>query len=352
MSSEKWLLRLLICVVCILCILAGTVYIMDPYLHYRITDDSYYLHYRFVVPGIIRNDDYDTVIIGSSMTQNFQMDDFRQKLDADPIKVTLSGMTLPDMKTLTSYVCQTGKTENFYICMDYSTFANDVGPEESILPPYLVDDSVWNDYRYWFGYETWMRFIPVDLAFTGLKAAGFDISRYEDRIRIDRLEEWGHNFTFSEEMALREYDPDSPDWYQDTSTLEERLQHNFLSYVALLDLSQGDYTFFFPPYSCCLWHGTENYDYMDEYMRFKAYVVNYFADYDNVRVFDFQCAPFTTDMNNYKDVTHYSPEINAWMVDCFVSGDYLVTSDTIGQSIDQLYTNLEQFRTDYAWALE
>ena len=30
-------------------------------------------------------------------------------------------------------------------------------------------------------------------------------------------------------------------------------------------------------------------------------------------------------MNNYKDYTHYAPEINDRMLGCFASGEYLVT---------------------------
>ena len=38
------------------------------------------------------------------------------------------------------------------------------------FPDYLMDDNPWNDYRYLLGYETWMRFIPIDIALSGAKA--------------------------------------------------------------------------------------------------------------------------------------------------------------------------------------
>ncbi|MBO6053524.1 MAG: hypothetical protein J6Q17_07290, partial [Clostridia bacterium] len=33
-----------------------------------------------------------------------------------------------------------------------------------------------------------------------------------------------------------------------------------------------------------------------------------------------------TDLNNYADYYHYKPEINRFMVECFKSGEYEVTS--------------------------
>ena len=87
---------------------------------------------------------------------------------------------------------------------------------------------------------------------------------------------------------------------------------------------------------------------MDIYMDFKKFVTGYFDSCDNVRVFDFQSAEFTADMSNYKDITHYTPEINSWMVDCFATGAYQVSSETIEESILAAHQNLQTFRQRYA----
>ena len=56
----------------------------------------------------------------------------------------------------------------------------------------------------------------------------------------------------------------------------------------------------------------------------------------NVTVYDFQAIPEICDLDNYKDITHYSAQINEYMVDCFANKKYIVTSDTIDKSIDDL----------------
>lgn len=348
MSSSKWLLRLFICILCIMCILAGTVFAIDPYLHYRTRDNSYFLHYRFVVPGIIKNADYNSVVIGSSMTQNFQMDEFREKLSVNPIKATVSGTTLADLKTMTRMVNETGKAKTYYICMDLPVLINS---NASIIPEYLADDSIWNDYRYWFGYEAWMRFIPVDLAFLGLKAMDVELpAKFHQSMSIDRLEEWGNDYIYDEDVVLDEFVPGH--WRFDNKTLEARLHAGFDAYVECLDLEHGNYVLFFPPYSSCYWHCANEFGWFDIFADFKKYVVEYFEEYENVQIFDFQAADFTMDLNNYKDITHYGPHINSWMVDCFASGEYLVSSELVEQNIQQMEENVRLFRQRYSARLE
>ena len=72
MKAKKWLITLFASVVSVLLVMALTVYIYDPYCYYRIPDDRLIVNnYRFLNAGIAKNADYDTVILGSSMTQNF-----------------------------------------------------------------------------------------------------------------------------------------------------------------------------------------------------------------------------------------------------------------------------------------
>ena len=101
-SSAQWLRRFLSLVLAVLAILAALVYLIDPYYHYRAYDHKYKLDKIFSVPGVVKNYDYDTIIIGSSMTQNFDMDSFRRELGQNPVKATLGGMDWPEMAALLS----------------------------------------------------------------------------------------------------------------------------------------------------------------------------------------------------------------------------------------------------------
>ena len=76
MKAEKWLLGWGLIVVAALCALGFLVYRVDPFFHYHKPDTSRYYYtldnQRSQNDGIIRHFDYDAMIIGSSMTENFR----------------------------------------------------------------------------------------------------------------------------------------------------------------------------------------------------------------------------------------------------------------------------------------
>ena len=71
--AKKWLLRLLALTMALVMLMCLCAWCIDPYMLYRVRDNQYLLNSRLVTPGLIKNYDYDTVLIGSSMIQNTDM---------------------------------------------------------------------------------------------------------------------------------------------------------------------------------------------------------------------------------------------------------------------------------------
>ena len=78
--AKKWLLRLLALTMALVMLMCLCAWCIDPYMLYRVRDNQYLLNSRLVTPGLIKNYDYDTVLIGSSMIQNTDMQRFRDTL--------------------------------------------------------------------------------------------------------------------------------------------------------------------------------------------------------------------------------------------------------------------------------
>ncbi len=324
--AKKWLLRLLALTMALVMLMCLCAWCIDPYMLYRVRDNQYLLNSRLVTPGLIKNYDYDTVLIGSSMIQNTDMQRFRDTLGGRPLKITTGAISLTEIQKLTDKIGELGKAEHYYICLDQYLFAPEKWDDMDRFPDYLMDDNPWNDYRYLLGYETWMRFIPIDIALSGAKALGLSLPEKLTRaMSIDGIEDWRDDWTFGEEATLSLYTPPARNAAFDGATVLARMKQRFEEYLTHLDFSQGDYTFFFPPYSALYWNYAFGAGNGETYLEFKAYAERMLLGYENVRIFDFQNAPFITDLNNYKDYTHYAPEINDRMLGCFASGEYLVT---------------------------
>ena len=70
--------------------------------------------------------------------------------------------------------------------------------------------------------------------------------------------------------------------------------------------------------------------------------------YDIVRIFCFQNEPeVTTDLNNYMDTIHFSPEINRLMLDQIIAGEYEMTPDNYEEVIDGVKAFSDEVQESY-----
>ena len=342
LSSAQWLRRFLALVLAVLAILAALVYLIDPYYHYRAYDHKYKLDKIFSVPGVVKNYDYDTIIIGSSMTQNFDMDSFRRELGQNPIKATLGGMDWPEMAALLQLAQDAGHAETYYLCIDSSLLSSD--EEEQRFPEYLMDDNPLNDYRYFWGYEVWMRFIPLNLALLTADKLGFELpQRFQDARSIDKMSEWAYRYTFSKEQVLKLYANSGNGGASnvDMTAVSADPMAQCQKLLDSLDLSRGNMVLFFPPYSALFWYDMEQAGRLERYFEVKRYFIQHFSAYGNVTIFDFQGADFTTDLDNYMDMTHFSPQISDELVRCFATGEYRIEPEQAGETEARILQNIE-----------
>ena len=348
LTSAQWLGRFLALALAVLAVLAAAVYIIDPYYNYRAYDHKYKLDKIFSVPGVVKNYDYDAIVIGSSMTQNFDMDSFRQELGQNPIKATLGGITGKEISALFKLAQDSGHAQTYYICIDTSVLSSD--SQEQRFPDYLMDFSLLNDYKYFWGYEAWMRFIPLNLGLLAADSLGIELpQRFSEARSIDLMGDWAYRYEFSADRVLSIYSEsdNGAAINVDMAGISENALDNCEVFVDSLDLSRGDIVFFFPPYSSLLWYKMEKEGSLESTMELKRHFMELVDGYDNVKVYDFQGAEFTSNLDNYMDLSHYSPEINDFMVSCFASGDYLADSSTLAETEWQIRDNIQVLLSRY-----
>lgn len=348
LSSAQWLRRFLALALAVLALLAAAVYIIDPYYNYRAYDHKYKLDKIFSVPGVVKNYDYDAIVIGSSMTQNFNMDSFREELGQDTVKATLGGITSTEISALFKLAQDSGHAQTYYICIDNSVLSS--GSTEQRFPEYLMDFNIFNDYKYFWGYEAWMRFIPLDLALLTADSLGIQLpERFDEARSIDLMGDWAYRYEFSADRVLKVYreSENGAAINVDMAGISRDALANCESFVESLDLSRGDIVFFFPPYSSLLWYSNMQSGELELSLELKRHFMELVEGYDNVKVYDFQGADFTADLDNYMDMSHYSPEINDFMVSCFASGDYLADSSTLAETERQIRDNIQVLLSRY-----
>lgn len=342
-NAKMWIASFLALSILILSVFAGIAYIIDPYFQYRVKDNEYFLSAPYVNAGLIKNYDYDTLIIGSCMIGNFDMDQFRDELNVKPLKIENGAMGPNAISAFQNYADTIGRASQYIINIDLASYQSG---EDGVLNEHLLKDDLLSKGKYLLGYETWFRFIPVDCGLMLYKAVlgDFPPGKFTQRTSIDQNGAWNLDETFGREVVV---DNRLANRYEvsavDLNNLHERMMKQIDSFLSKINFDSGSFTFIFPPYSTLYWCDTQDQGYFDTFLEAKKYFIHELLD-RGCTVYDFQSAEWTNDLDNYQDSTHYCPDVNDWMFDCFLSGDYLVTAENYDTLEHNLIENTHTFR--------
>jgi hypothetical protein len=307
--------------------IAVLVVYVDPFFHYHAPLPGF----PYIVdnqlsqnPGMATNMDYNGCIIGSSMTVNFDTDDFKEILGYDTLKLSYSGAYPRDDYNILSIVFD-GTTNArkmrdmgaVFFAMDIPTMTADTQETKYPLPEHLYDDNLFNDVKYVLNKDVLLQYIMRPI----IQGKGSDLSEI--------YASWWTPDYYNIQWVMHTYEePVKSDiTYTAEDVLpatEDNLEKNILPFVR--DNPDTQFCFFFPPYSILYWHNLKQEGFYEAAFAQYQYVADRLLEYDNVHLFYFQTMEEVKDLNNYADYSHYKPEINRFMVECFGNGAYEITS--------------------------
>ena len=330
-SSTKHYARLLALLLTLvlagLCAMAALVAYVDPFFHYHapLADFPYIVDNQLSQnPGMARNMTYNACIIGSSMTVNFDTDDFKDICGFDTLKLSYSGAYPKDDSNILEIIYDEGSlsrktngVDAVFFAMDIPVMAADTDTVKYPRPEYLYDDNIFNDVRYLLNKDVLFQYIfrPI------VQGKGSDLSEI--------YFSWWTPEYYNIQWVMHTYEePEKVDEEMAADTLipatQENLDVNILPYVEAHP--ETEFYFFFPPYSILYWHNVMQENTLEATLTQYQYVADRLLDYENVHLFYFQDMDEVTDLNNYADYSHYKPEINKYMVECFKKGDHEIKS--------------------------
>ncbi len=330
MTAKKWAITTIAITLSLLLVLASITFIVDPLYQYRYSQDSgYFLNPRYVCPGLVKTYEYDSVMLGSSMTQNFDPDLFEEKMGLDLLKVNVGGMSVPETLFYLEYIDSADKADTVFVSVDLQRYALTAQEANFNIPEYLANGYT-DDYRYLLSSDVYTRFLPIDIVIMLMDMLNIEkpdsVKRNTD---VDELGSWYSEHDYGEDVVLSSFKT-----YGfgisliKNEKIETVIKDNIDSlFLKLSELdTDTEYYLFFPPYSALYWIYTEQNNLFDAFMNAKEYIFEKASMCENITVYDFQNLEITTDLSNYKDVSHYSKAINDYMVDCFANESYLVSS--------------------------
>lgn len=346
---RQWARRFLLVAVGLLLLVALVNVVVDPLQQYRQASfyTPIYKSSRYLNPGLAKTHDYDTVVLGTSMIENCRPSYMDKVLGGHSIKLPLSAGTAYEEALTLQVVLRRPQVKRVIIGVDLFSFKGEPtrlahGP--GTLPLYLYDNNLLNDVQYLLSLDT------LDY-YRYLLRNNLSKKKKKDPTNYDDYEYWAKRATFGEETVWQQwqqgqFNSDFKAAEFDFSVLKNSFDTNFLPLFQ--QAQQVTFELFFPPYSPLVWVDTANKGVLKEALAFKQYLVSAVQTLENVKVFDFQdVAEITHNLDNYKDVSHYHPEINDAIIDAIAADQFRVDVTTIDDHTQQLTAQLKAFVERY-----
>lgn len=323
-------------------------YTIDPFLQYRqptLYKTFYYGNQRALNAGFAKNYDYSSIVTGSSMSENFLISKVSEIMK-NPIKLSISGGSAHEIfNTLDTAFRSKNKIENVLLGLDINAVsgkADRLRYGDSSFPLYLYDYNYLNDIFYLASFDTLKESIKI--LFSSIIRDKNDLNwnyenmyqwqhKHENEFGKDKVLQMLKNAPLTNNFNKLEYSFD---------TMKKSFDLNYLQLVK--NNPDVHFIFFYPPYSVIAFKDWQKRGILEDIIKFKLYVVEKFSKLSNVSLYDFQSAvEVTTNLDNYKDFTHYHQNINNWLIDMIKEDRYIVTTENINNHLASLREQIREY---------
>jgi len=125
----------------------------DPFQYYRKIEESRFSeNARWQNPGLIRNFDYDSVLIGTSRFENFKPSMF-QPANWNVLKVTASGSMANEQLHTLELVLNQGKADRIVLEMSHVSYTLPLERKPSEFPDFLYQSTLETPFQYLLSYD-------------------------------------------------------------------------------------------------------------------------------------------------------------------------------------------------------
>lgn len=359
-KNRTWLLSFVVMAVVLGIAVTSVTIHVDPYMHYHkpLTDRYYYElnNERSQNDGITKHFDYDGIITGTSMTENFRTSEADRIFDAHFIKVPYSGGTFKEMNDNLVIGLQTHpKTKYIIRSLDRYLFETDKDSMRTDMgldfPTYLYDRNPLNDTKYVFNRDV-LYTSDGNMIQNRKEGNPAGITSFDDYAN------WMSSYTFGKDTVLHTVFTDDASYQKGFSKAEKQIEltekekqtihDNVIQNVTYLADQYPDTTFdyFLPPYSAAYWGNLLQEGRFDRQIQLEKYAVSLILPHKNIHLFLWNRFDLFDDLNNYKDSIHYGEWINTWMLEEMQKDEGRLTESSYESVIDQ---ESDHYRTfDYS----
>lgn len=336
--AKKWFVKCLVTILALLALVAAVIIVFDPYFHYHkpFSFLSYRLYEeRYVNDGISRNFDFDAIITGTSMAQNFKPSEMDALLGTHSVKETFSGAGYQELsENLERALSRNPDLKTVLWVVDYNGFLREYDwAQYENYPTYLYDDNLFNDTAYLFNKSILYHGVLSNIRMTlgGIESTTMD--EYSSWERDCGLEYIMQSYDRENVKPAADRDFGQEEYNMVVKTIDTNILQLINRYP--------DVTFYlvYPPYSICYFDALVLKGTLERQLQAEQVATELLLQCPNVKLYNFFdqydviCNP-----DYYCDDGHYNGEVNSMMLRWISQDIGLVTRENY---LDKLETERE-----------
>lgn len=333
---QKFVRDFFIRTVIILVIIGVIIIIFDPFFHYHgpISSLKTVLTEReYQMAGSITNLDYDSVILGSSVAENYNNQWFNEGFDCTTIKAIRASGSTADLIYYLEKSFENHDIKNVFYNLDTFALTTDstTSFEETGFPMYLLNGVGLDDIRYVLNKDVLLEKIPYMLAYSYLvdydEGESYSWYQWKDAL-------------FNNKAGLLERYENPMDCLEmkEETFYEDQLNENIDFIKEQIEAHpETRFYLFFPPYSMLWWNDMYYRGDTDAYLFCVEQAIVDLIDYENVTIYNFQNdREIILNLDNYMDTIHFSKDINQLIADYIIEGKGYVNRQTYREQLEEM----------------
>lgn len=327
-----------------LLLVGGIVILVDPFYHYHKPIGplkAVVSKGEYQCIGTVKNFEYDSILLGSSVAENYNNRWFDEAFGGTTIKGIQRSATTAALLYYLEHAMEANELKNVYFNLD--TFAITTDPDvefpNELHPLYLYNENPFDDVKYIWNKDVIFEHVPYMLAMSF-------IGDYDEGTSYN----WAQYKTFSEAGTLSNYQ--RPEEVVPMLAKEEYvddLDGNLSAIEQVVkDNPQITFRFICPPYSMLWWDNAYRNGETERNLYASREAARRLLPYENVEMYYFQNEEeVITNLDNYMDTIHFSGEINKAMLDAMKNGENRLTLENYEEEIGKMEALAEKIQSEY-----
>lgn len=366
MQPKKWIISFIAIFAAALFLCAGVTAWLDPFFHYHAPRPGFdYVldNERSQNDGIIRHFDYDAVITGTSLTQNFKKSEADALFGVNSIKVCFAGATFSEIGRNIEKALDTHEVKAVIRCLDDNYLVRD--PEEmredmGDYPDWLYNSDPFDDVKYLLSGDVLARYCGPMLV-KRLRGIPGGITSF------DAYSNWMEDAVFGHDPVMwNVLSTESPEHldaglvdmegYHFAAAVPQRAmteaekdmeRRNIAANVtdAAAAHPETEFYYYFAPLSRIGWQ--QLYAAGEAGARIEAEIIaaEEILAFDNIHLFGFAAdTSVTEDPDNYKDTGHYGEWVNTRILEIMAAKGADGAAPAFPEGFRLTADNLEKYR--------